>query len=291
MPVTNTDAVLWYRVGIFGELGYGVPNWSDDPGSLNPNILDLVELIGSNLFAIMHHEDVDLRQPPSINTIMRIHRLYQRSAQILAARAKPPGEVNMETAHVQPGGEVFRVYPIPFFKVRNQYLKRWAALAMMAMSEAMQHTENRRTIEISRDFAGQVGQYLTRLYYNLATELFGKTAEEAKAPGFLLADADLAAYDPSKWFTRVELVDTVPNLGYVFTEDQLAVIRGGILTTNLPSLQPYPTNLTSYYQSLTRPVSPEPTPDPTTAIELGAQGAGAAAGTTATYVMPPAPGP
>ena len=40
MPVTNTDAVLWYNVGEFGKAGYAVPNWSNDVGSLNPQILD-----------------------------------------------------------------------------------------------------------------------------------------------------------------------------------------------------------------------------------------------------------
>ncbi len=65
MGVTTTDAVLWYNVGEFGQLGYGVPNPSDDPGSLNPHILDLVSLTGRVLFRMMHHEDVDLRIPPA----------------------------------------------------------------------------------------------------------------------------------------------------------------------------------------------------------------------------------
>ena len=39
MPITNTDAVLHYDVGEFGKAGYAVPNWSDDVGSLNPQIL------------------------------------------------------------------------------------------------------------------------------------------------------------------------------------------------------------------------------------------------------------
>ena len=91
MPITNTDAVLWYNVGEFGKAGYAVPNWSDDIGSLNPQILDWCYLVGRNLFHIMHHEDVDLRIPPSINTIKRIHKLYVRAGNILAGRAVPPG--------------------------------------------------------------------------------------------------------------------------------------------------------------------------------------------------------
>jgi hypothetical protein len=73
MPLTNSDAILWYNVGIFGEAGYAVPNWSNDVGSLNPQILDWTDLVGRNLFHIMHHEDSDLRIPPSINTLKRVH--------------------------------------------------------------------------------------------------------------------------------------------------------------------------------------------------------------------------
>ena len=55
MPLTNTDAIIWYNVGIFGDAGYAVPNWSNDIGSLNPQILDWTDLVGRNLFYIMHH--------------------------------------------------------------------------------------------------------------------------------------------------------------------------------------------------------------------------------------------
>lgn len=249
MPVINTDAALWYNVGQFGQLGYAVPNPSDDAGSLNPGIVDLVNLAGRNLFHIMHHEDVDLRTPPSINTIRRVHKLYVRLGQILQSRAVPPGENNMETQHVQPAGEVFKVYPVPYFKVRSQFMKRWAEWIMIMMAEAMQHTENRKSIEISTNFAGQIGQYMVRVYRNLATELFGKTREEVQEEGFLLTEEELAAYDPSKFFTSTEMIDTVPHLGHVFTEDRLSVISEGIPVTSLPQLQPWPTNLTSYYQA------------------------------------------
>jgi len=249
MPVINTDAVLWYNVGQFGQLGYGVPNPSDDPGSLNPAILDFVNLAGRNLFSIMHHEDVDLRTPPSINTVRRIHKLYIRLGTILQGRAVGPGELNLETQHVQPAGEVFRVYPVPFFKVRNPFLKRWAELVMMMMSEAMQHTENRKSMEISTQFAGTVGQYLTRVYQNMAIELFGKTRAEVQAPGFLLTEETLLTSDPSKFFTSTEMIDTVPHLGHVFTEDRLSIISDGVPVTSLPELTPWPTNLTSYYNA------------------------------------------
>lgn len=249
MPVINTDAVLWYNVGQFGQLGYGVPNPSDDPGSLNPVIIDLVSLLGRNLFHIMHHEDVDLKVPPSINTIRRIHKLYVRLGQILAGRAVPPGENNMETKHVQPSGEIFKVYPVPYFRVRNDFLKRWAEMIMMMLAEAMQHTENRKSLEISTTFAGEIGQYMSRVYRSMASELFGKTRAQVHEPGFLLTEQELISYNPSLFFTSTEMIDTVPHLGHVFTEDRLSILSDGIPITSLPELQPWPTNLTSYYNT------------------------------------------
>lgn len=248
MPITNSDAILWYKVGIFGDAGYAVPNWSNDIGSLNPTILDWVQLVGRNLFHIMHHEDVDLRIPPSRNTLERVHKLYLRAGSILAGRAVPAGERNMEVQHVRPAGEVFRVFPVPFFKVRNPFLRRWAELVLISLAEAMQHTENRKEMEISTAFAGQVGQYLRRVYENMAIELFGKQRAEAMASGFVLTEADFAAYNPSEFFTATEMVDTVPRLDRVLTEDRLELLAEGIPVTQLPAdLAPWPTNLLNFY--------------------------------------------
>ncbi|MEO0531946.1 MAG: hypothetical protein AAF266_15435, partial [Planctomycetota bacterium] len=259
---------------------YAVPNWSNDIGSLNPQILDWVDLVGRNLFHVMHHEDVDLRIPPSINTCKRIHKLYLRAANILAGRAVAPGDDNMEAFHSQPAGEVFRVYPVPYFKVRNPFLRRWSGMVLVSLAEAMQHTENRKEMEISTAFAGQVGQYMRRVYVNMSVELFGKTREEASADGFMLSEADLAAYDPSKFFTSTEMVDTVPRLDRVFTEDRLELLAEGIPITELPAdIGPWPTNLTSFY-SATRHDGNMP----------GAATA-SSGGSTAGPIIPPAPGP
>lgn len=281
MPITNSDAILWYKVGIFGEAGYAVPNWSNDIGSLNPQILDWVDLVGRNLFFIMHHEDVDLRIPPSINTCKRVHKLYLRAANILAGRAVPPGENNMEIQHARPAGEVFRVYPIPYFKVRNPFLRRWAGLILVSLAEAMQHTENRRELEISSAFAGQVGQYVKRVYSNMAIELFGKTRDVAVADGFRLTDADFAAYNPAEYFTQTEMVDTVPRLDRVFTEDRLELLAEGIAVTELPAdLAPWPTNLTNFYE------------EARTDATIGPSSTASGSTTTASApVIPPAPGP
>jgi len=290
----QTDAVLWYNVGVFGDEGYGVPNCSDDPGSLNPTILDLVALTGRNLSTVMHHEDVAMRTPPSINTIKRIHRLYVRAGQLLRGRAVPPGEDNFEMQHAQSGGDIFVVFPVPYFRVRNSQLRRWAGYMLACLSEMMQHTENRRTVEISQGFAGQIGQYFHRVYTEMAIELFGIEREIAYADGFLLTDEQLSGYDPSLFFTSTELIDTVPRLDRVFTEDELAPLTEGIPVTSLPPLQPWPTSVKALYQTL-RGDDVNATDDAFAApgTEEAAAGTGA---TTAgreqpTSIVPPAPSP
>jgi hypothetical protein len=249
MSTKSTDAVLWYNVGEFGEAGYAVPNWSDDVGSLNPHILNWCQVVGTNLFNIMHHADADLRIPPSVNTLRRVHQLYVRAASLLAGNAIPPGQDNMEVAHYRPGGEIFRVYPCPFFLVRNPFMRKWAELILIMLTESMQHTENRKEMEISTGFAGWVGQYIRRVYTNMAIELFGKAKDVAEAEGFVLTEADFTGYDPYKFFTGTEMTDTVSRLDRVFTEDRLAYLREGIPVTQLPELGPWPNNLTAWYQA------------------------------------------
>jgi len=176
---------------------------------------------------------------------------------------------------------VFRVYPVPFFKVRNPFLRRWAGLVLVSLAEAMQHTENRKEMEISTAFAGQVGQYIKRIYVNMAIELFGKTREVAQADGFILTDADFSAYNPTEFFTQTEMVDTVPRLDRVFTEDRLELLAEGIPVTQLPAnLSPWPTNLTNLYEG-TR----------TDATIGGALAAGNSTSATAAPIIPAPPGP
>jgi hypothetical protein len=105
-------------------------------------------------------------------------------------------------------------------------------------------------MEFSTGFAGDIGQYIRRVYTNMAVEMFGKKPADVAVDTFELTDAELAAYDPTKFFTSTELTDTVPPLNRIFTEDQLVILREGIPVTSLPNLQPWPLNLTDAYSAL-----------------------------------------
>lgn len=236
----GTDEHLWYNNGIFGQLGYAVPNFGNDPSTLNSGIFDLVDIMGKNLFAIMKSDDADMTVPPSINTMVRVHRLINRARTIMANRARPLATPELEGVHVTPAEHVFLIYPIPFFKVRNRFLREVANYGMFAISEAIQHTENRKSFDYTTQFSGLIGQYLQRVYRTMATEFFGVPLADANKPDFTLTDAQLAAYDPSKYFTPTEMVDTVPKFANVPTEDDLVVLATGIPATQLVGLAKYP---------------------------------------------------
>jgi hypothetical protein len=239
--IASTDAILWYNVGTFGEAGFAVPNPSDDPTTVNQTIADLVSIIGRNLLAINQRDDAALRIPPSINVLRDVHKLYVRIRQIVAARAVPHHEPLFETQHVSPAAFPFRLHPTPYFKLRNPFMQRWTGAMLVLMSELMQHTENRRSSDITVTVGALVGAHMNRMYANMAAELFGKTRAEVQVEGFLLQDADFSTYNPSQFFTQTERIDTVSPQRFIFTEDQLASVANGIEATALPaSVRPWP---------------------------------------------------
>lgn len=268
--VFGSDEILWYNPpGMpWGELGYACPNCGNDTHTLNRTIAYLVSVLGANLQAVMHHVDASMRVPPSVNTLMRVHKLIVRGREILAGRAVAPGVPNMEAIHATPGKKVFLLFPTPYFRVRSPWLQDYAELVLTALTEAMQHTENRKDIEISTSFAGLIGQYLQRIYVRLATELLHLPLAEAQRPDYTIPDTAFAAYDPSKWFTATELVDTVPALRRIPTEDDLAVLREGIPANVIVGLMGWPTG-----------------------DNIGGTGGAAASTmpTTAAFVAPPSP--
>ena len=146
----------------------------------------------------------------------------------------------MEPAHALPAPEEFLVYPTPYFKVRNQWLKQYAGLILLSLTESMQHQENARPLEISQAFSGLIGQYVQRVYRLMATELFRIPLEDAAKPDFTLSEEQLRTYDPSAWFTSTEMIDTVPPHEDRPTEDDLAVLTNGIPISHLPVLGRWP---------------------------------------------------
>lgn len=238
----RSDQALWYNLGVWGQLGYAVPNFGNDPTTLNSGIFKVTEMMGRNLSAIMHHPDVLSRTPPSINTLTRIHKMILRARTILGGRAVPSGQKNMDAVHTSPSEQATLIFPVPYFRVRNSWMKEYCGLTLNALSEAMQHTENAKPFEISEAFAGVVGQYLHRIYRLMATELFQVDVEEAKDLGYTMTQEILDSYNPSSVFSTTEMIDVVPPFSQIPTEDDLRVLTDGIPASHLVGLTKYPSD-------------------------------------------------
>ena len=237
------DSFLWYGEGTkFASLGLAVPNYGNDTHSKNSTIHQLVDLLGANLQAMMLDDDVLRVNPPTINTLVKVHRLCIRARQILAARERPHDVPELQVEHTNPALEPFRLFPTPYFgsHVRNPYLKRWAMWMLTALTEATQHTENSRATEVTVDFSQSIGKWVAQVYKELAVEVLLIPRAEAEAEGFTLTEAHFKAYDPTKFYTSREATQTVPSYSVRFTEDELSVITSGILTSHMPELKPYP---------------------------------------------------
>lgn len=285
MPdIFKTNQALWYNVGVWGRHGYAVPNYGLGARSENQTIHYLVAMMGRNLSAIMHHQDADLRVPPSINTLTRVHKLIVRARGILAGRAVPPGSPDFEAVHVQPGTLEHLIFPVPYFRVRNGFLKEYCGLVLNCIAESCQHTENRKPYEISLNFAGLVGAYLSRIYRRMATELFQVPADEAAKPDFTLTSDVLASYNPSAFFTSTEMIDLTPPINEVPSDLDLRVLTDGIPATQLVGLCKYPSG---------EPIDPAATgyaDDPSSGLANAARSAAGGSSLSASSFAPP-PGP
>lgn len=237
--MTN-DAFLYYNFGDWKNYGLAVPNFGNDTHTQNGVILNLTHVIGRNIQRVMWHKDARLRRPPTINTIQLIHKMCLRAIGILEGRAVPSGKLNLEPNHAMPAPEVFSVYPTPYFEVPNSWLKEYCGLALIALTEAMQHTENAQPLEISEDFFRDVGQYIRRIYRMMAIELLQIPKDEVDSPNFQISQEQFQTYNPTLWFSRTEMIDTVPDLENWPTEDDLKVLTDGIVVTSLPKLGRYP---------------------------------------------------
>jgi len=146
----------------------------------------------------------------------------------LADRQRMPNDSNgLVVEHATPVPQVFLAWPIPFFgeRIRQPDIREYAQLALLMLSEMMQHSENELATYITDSFAAKVGQYLREILALFATKYFGYTRVQAYDPAFTLKDADFANYDPAKVMTSVEMTEERPPVQWWPTEADLTAIR------------------------------------------------------------------
>lgn len=239
---TNNDSILYYNVGEWGPWGLGVPNWANKIATNNLVIKDLAEMWGLSLVLLMFRPEASLSKPPTFNVVNDVHMLYKRGAKLLTNKAVPENKLNFEPGHSTPPTEVFKVFPVPYFTVRNKWMKRWCGMALRGIGHMMQHNENLISDNISVAFARSTMSFLFWIYKDMCTDLFDLPVDVVEAPNFLLTDEHFKKYAPSEVVLPTESVDVMPSLAFNATEDRISVLRRGILLSQMPRLSGYPTN-------------------------------------------------
>lgn len=253
------NSLLWYNTPGFSNLGLAIPNWGTNPTTQNGEILDLTNLLGQNAQAVMLSNDARVAAPPTSNTVAKIVSMCEQFFSMVAARYIPEGTgvQGIEAPHTAADLNPFLVFPTPLFTVSNRWLKRFGTMAIYAVSELMQSSENGRANYLSQALAGTVTQFIHSIYAQVAIEMLGVPTlpmvndvngvpqyqpADPRSLAFLLTPAQKANYAPSARFTQIEAVAVAPPAQAVPTAADLQVITGGIAVPSLPNtIGPWPT--------------------------------------------------
>ncbi|MBX9790173.1 MAG: hypothetical protein K2Y37_14750 [Pirellulales bacterium] len=225
----QSDEILWYRNGIWGECGYAIPNSGGKNWTYNGDIFGLMQMIGRNVFEFAHRESVKFYTAPHKQFWYDVHQMLTVGIKRCADLAiRPNSDHVAEPTHATPTPQVFLVYPIPYFKARVRQLDIARILQKMLMlqTEIMQHTDNERGNYFTAEFAGMVTQYLQECLAWIATKYFGYSRDESYAPGFKIADERFSNYNPDLVLTSAERTEERQPPLWWPTENDLSRIRG-----------------------------------------------------------------
>jgi len=244
LPPFRSDAPCWYKNGVWGELGCAVPQTCRYLHTYNGKIHEIVTLAGRQLFHVYwHYEDRKMDRPPGRDVMEEIHQLVIVSRKRLSDLAIDFKDKRLMATHAKPSPQMFVLYPIPFYGdrgCRQTFMRDTAELAMLMITEAMQHSDNELAHDISGQFYEAVAPYLQRILVTMATRYFGYTREEASDPSFTIPPEKFRTYAPMQYAVSVEGTSTRPPIGWSPTDEDLEPIRGLPANEVIPFCQPWP---------------------------------------------------
>lgn len=244
MAAFGTDQVLLYNVAPWSQLGFGVPNFGDNPFTQNAPLHGLADEIGVVQLYLMTHIDATRRQYPSRNTIERLGKVLNRIQSVLVNRAKSANTMRLEGGHGVPSAIPWTIHPVPYFQgpiVNNRWLREYNNLTMIALTNIYQHSDNNLELTITEELAGDIWAYFREIRRLLAGELLGLLPAVYDVDTFQFTVDHYAAYRPQNLIVRVESLDDPGKVRERFTEDDLApFLRGIPANVLIPNLAKYP---------------------------------------------------
>lgn len=236
--VFGNDRPLLYTVEPWRSLGFAVPNWGNNVGTLSHSIAGLVDEIGKMQLFVMSHVDAQRTQPPSRNTVERVCKMTNRIYSVLSSRMKAYSDIRLEEGHASADQKPFIIHPVPYFNgaiCRNRWLSEYNQLTMVALTNMMQHSDNNLALTVTTAFAKDVWKYFREIARLVGVELLGLAPETVDAEGFTFTAEHYAAYNPEAVTINLEFLDTPGPIGSRATEDDLRPLFNGFPATLIAS--------------------------------------------------------
>lgn len=242
--VFGNDRPLLYDVEPWNLLGFAVPNFGENVGTLSQSIWGLADQVAKTQLTVMTHVDAQRTQYPSINTVMRIAKMCNRIRDVLISRLKKPADMRIEEVHATADLKPWQMHPVPYFRsaiVRNHWLSEYNGLVMIALTNMYQHSDNNLMLTVTIDFAAHVMQYFNEIKRFVGVELLGVDPEAIKSEGFTFTEEHYQNYNTIRDRSmNFEALDKPGPLQARITEDDLQPFFEGIpAPLILPNLRQY----------------------------------------------------
>ncbi len=230
LVIPTHDAILPY---MFEGVKWAIPNVGDNKETHNLAMSRLFEKIGEHLQAFSIRTDCFVPGPPTLGAVKHHHNMFVRLNDLIDANTKRDNVVRLEADHITHERRAFKVYPIRYFDIKNDYCRRWIELGLQSLSNISQLSENTWSNDWSIATANEMKKLFREAYRLMAIELFRipiVTAEDVfnNDTPFFLTPEDFTSYDVSH-IPTIEWIKH-PALGSEFTEDELRPIA----TPNVP---------------------------------------------------------
>ena len=224
------DAIIPY---MFEGVKWAIPNVGDNKATHNLALGRLFDKVGEHLQAFSIRTDCFVPGPPTLGAVKHHHNMFVRLNDLIDVNTKRDNVERLEAHHITHERRAFKVYPIRYFDVKNDYCRRWIELCLQAMSNIVQLSENTWSNDWSESTAIEIKKLFREAYRLMCVELFRVPYADAEkvfdnnTPFFLTAE-HFAGYDVSH-IPTIEWIKH-PALGSEFTEDELRSIS----TNNVP---------------------------------------------------------
>lgn len=236
--VPSHDAILPF---MHKGVKWGVPNVGDNQETNNLAIARVFDKIGEHLQAFSVRRDCFLPAPPTLATVKAHHNMFVRLNNLIDTNTKADNVERLEAAHVTHERRKFKIYPVRYFDVKNDYCRRWIELCLQGLANIAQLTENGQANDWSEATATEMKNLFREAYRLMCVELFQIDVQTASLvfsdeTPFYLPPESFETYS-TKHIPTIEYIKHPP-LGSVFTEDELRDIS----TNNIPVSEGVPEN-------------------------------------------------